>query len=392
MKGNIYTSERCPVCHAIFKHDQNRNGMFCQEHPEIRASERQLVVRFGKEVTKRFKNYDLARQFLNGLRYETAEGSFDPRKYAKARPLSFSNQSAKWLAVKKQSGVSRSYMRSLENYIGKAERAWLDKDVNMISYGDIEDFALSLDCGDKTKANTLAALNQFFKWVEKREGFPAPQMPEIKYTLGWREIIDTNTQSAIIDEIERIAPRRVWIGIKWLATYVAIRPNEIRELREADINVNGFIICRPDTTKEKKPKIVPMLEEDIELYNSFPQGLPHLHFFRNESGRGVPARCRGKQVSKNIFYDWWKRACKNLGIVGVDLYGGTRHSTTTALSEHFSRDELRESGTMHGTNKAFERYMQKEATPSRNIYAKARQLSEKKKGKIIVLNQGDKTH
>ena len=38
----------------------------------------------------------------------------------------------------------------------------------------------------------------------------------------------------------------------------------------------------------------------------------------------------GDQFGKDYFYKWWKKACTNLGIDGVDLYGGTRHSTATA--------------------------------------------------------------
>ena len=49
-------------------------------------------------------------------------------------------------------------------------------------------------------------------------------------------------------------------------------------------------------------------------------------------------------------------------------YGGTRHSSTTAMSAIFSKDELKKSGTMHGTNKAFDRYCQGEAAPSLSIY------------------------
>lgn len=61
----------------------------------------------------------------------------------------------------------------------------------------------------------------------------------------------------------------------------------------------------------------------------------------------------------------------NLGIKGVDLYGGTRHSTVTFLAQHFSRDEIKEHGTGHETSKAFDRYMQAEASKSLNIYRKA---------------------
>ena len=136
--------------------------------------------------------------------------------------------------------------------------------------------------------------------------------------------------------------------------------------------------------KEKNPKLVGMLEEDIELYNSMPIGFPELYFFRHVKGNG--AAKPGSQFGKDYLYKWWKRACAELGIEGVDLYGGTRHSTTTALAEHFTKEELRENGTMHATNKAFERYMQSKKTNSKKIYQKVSDM----RGEIINLKERKK--
>jgi hypothetical protein len=63
----------------------------------------------------------------------------------------------------------------------------------------------------------------------------------------------------------------------------------------------------------------------------------------------------GKQFGLNYLYIWWKRACRNLGIAGVDLYGGTRHSSAIALKKYRTPEEIKRA-TMHSTNKAFERY------------------------------------
>jgi hypothetical protein len=56
-----------------------------------------------------------------------------------------------------------------------------------------------------------------------------------------------------------------------------------------------------------------------------------------------------------------------LGIEGVDLYGGTRHSTVRELRKYRTPEEIR-LGSMHSTNKAFERYVQVEPNDLRNIY------------------------
>jgi integrase len=193
--------------------------------------------------------------------------------------------------------------------------------------------------------------------LSEREEIPMPKIPKCDVELGLRNIIDIELQQSIIDEVKRISYSinpKIWIGIKWLVTYVAFRPNELRNLKERHINVNRFFVI--SSPKEKKPKLIAMLDDDVDLYLSMTCGLPDMYFFRHLKGNGSAKP--GSQFGKDYLYKWWKLACRNLGVEDVDLYGGTRHSTTTALSEHFSKDELRESGTMHVTNQAFERYMQ----------------------------------
>jgi len=87
--------------------------------------------------------------------------------------------------------------------------------------------------------------------------------------------------------------------------------------------------------------------------------------FRHTGGvRGV---AENEAFGQKYLYKWWVKACINLGIRGVDLYGGTRHSSARALRTHRTPEEIKRA-TMHTTNKAFERYFQIEADDVRNIY------------------------
>ena len=373
MIGNIYTSERCG-CGGRLQHDQNIDGFRCVEC-DSQLIPKSMKVAFGRKITKRFNNhrYDMARQFLGGLRFKHYEGSLDARDYKKAMPLSLYNQSTKWLKTKE--GLSSGYYRNLERWIETAIDAWgRDTNVKNIEYAHIEDLILAQDVSGKTKHDMVACYRQFFAWIERRDKkFKAPDMPDVKYSLGWRQIIDLETQGKIIDEIERICPnRRIWAGIKWLATYAAIRPGEMWQLRERDININGCFVLPPEITKEDQLKMVPMDPEDIAIYESFPTGLPNLPFFRRHSGKGVVKP--GEHISKKAFYRWWKKACENIGTEGVDLYGGTRHTAVSAMGEYFSPEEIKNHATQHRTNKAFERYFQHENEPKRAIYEKINQL------------------
>ncbi|MGD9948856.1 MAG: tyrosine-type recombinase/integrase [Desulfobulbus sp.] len=155
------------------------------------------------------------------------------------------------------------------------------------------------------------------------------------------------------------------MGIKWLCTYIAIRPGELLKVQEQDVNSKiGIFIVRH--TKEGKEKFVPMLEADRKLINKLPLGLPTLPFFRHVKPL---SGCRpGQPFGQKYLYKWWKKACENLGVEGVDLYGGTRHSSATALKDHLSPEQIK-AGTMHSTNKAFERYFQRNSQDAIEVYS-----------------------
>jgi hypothetical protein len=103
-----------------------------------------------------------------------------------------------------------------------------------------------------------------------------------------------------------------------------------------------------------------------------PKGLPELSFFRHRSGvSGVKA---GQQFGERYLYKWWKKACDSIEVDGIDLYGGTRHSTAMALREFATPEQIKRA-TMHSTNKAFERYFKVERREVKNIYKLAQKRS-----------------
>ena len=68
-----------------------------------------------------------------------------------------------------------------------------------------------------------------------------------------------------------------------------------------------------------------------------------------------------------------------MGIEGVDLYGGTKHSTVTALGQIMTPEQIQRSQTRHASA-AFKRYMLpdiNEATLARQAVAKVQDQSAK---------------
>jgi integrase len=382
MVGGIYSDEKCKVCGSTLA-DNHRSALSCPNHPEEHATRFKVIFR---SITRRFKSYESAQRFLTGLRYKVDEESFDPRDYRKDNPLGFVTLAEKWLKLKEQK-VKLSTYRNLRRDIWKAMAHWKAKNVKDIGYPEIEDFIFSQEVSDKTKSNLKSALHDFWTWMRKRKVLTLAQMPEfpeISYELKFRKVIDKETQERILAEVHRISfdeNPRVWLGIKWLATYIAIRPGELVKLKEGSIDLeNGYLILTD--TKEKKPKLVPLIEDDIALLKTFPKAMPHLFFFRHIKGNGGAKP--GEKFGKDHLYNWWKKACKNLGIEGVDLYGGTRHSSAIALRKFRTPEEIKRA-TMHSTNKAFERYFRIESDDLRGIYEDTREKerADKPDGKTI---------
>ena len=82
------------------------------------------------------------------------------------------------------------------------------------------------------------------------------------------------------------------------------------------------------------------------------------------------------RFGKRILYKWWDAACRDLGIQGVPIYPGTRHSSVTALGQHFSPEEVM-AGSGHKTSKAFMRYFSIAAESKKQVSLVARKGDQK---------------
>jgi integrase len=203
-----------------------------------------------------------------------------------------------------------------------------------------------------------------------------PEIPETPYESGYRNITDIETQQKILKEVKRLTYHinpKIWLGIKWLCTYIPMRPQEMMNLKEEDIipDMGILFIRNPKEKSNKMPKIIHLNDDDIEILKNMPSGLTHLYFFRHSMGiKGCKV---GQKFGERYLYKKWKMACDNLGIHDIDLYGGTRHTTATALGEKLTPEQIKH-GTFHSTNKAFERYFQPHVRNERLVYQTAKDL------------------
>lgn len=358
MVGGIYSREKCLLCGRNLR-DTGR-GMACPEHPR-QLGNRGIYVKVAG-ITKRFNtDYAGAMRFLTGIRFKKDEGSFDRRDYASERPLAFANLVAKWLEYKKDE-VSPGYYQHLLNYGTKATDFFGLRSIKDIEYADLEDFAKSLSVSNKTRKNVLDAMHHFWSWCKRRKAISEiPEFPVIHFELGYRQVVGKDTQIRIVDEVERIAPLKTWLAIRWLCTYINVRPAEMISLQEAHIDLENAMLLFPHP-KEKKYKTAPLIEEDVAIIKTLPIAISgDMLFFRHDSG---------EPFGKKYLYKTWKKACRNLGIEGVDLYGGTRHSSARALRQYCSPEQIRRA-TGSATNIAFERYFRIENDELRGVFSQS---------------------
>ena len=264
----------------------------------------------------------------------------------------------------------------IRNAMEKAMKAWGEANIKNIHYAEIEDFIGSLQLAPKTKKNTLDALKQFWSWVVDRYDIPPikkwPKLGHIE--MAFRKTVSISDQERILAKVKEQAGSmrpRAWLAIKWLMTYISIRPGEMVSITEGNIDrQRGLLLIPAPQAKEGRPKVIQLLEEDHELLDQFPEDHPSMPFFRHDSGQYA-----GRQFGPQLLWKDWKNACESLGIEGVDLYGGTKHSTAMGLRSVATYEEVRKM-TGHTTNKAFDRYLQLEGETMKELYRRRQEIAD----------------
>ena len=360
MKGNITTREQCCVCGSSLIHSERRNGCFCLEHPQVGATT--FIVRFGADIYRRFTNYQHAAQFLTGLRYKTGEGSFDANDYREENPNGFINLSERYLKKKEK----RKSFSNIKNYIKVAQNHFGDTNIKHINSAHIDEFLFNIpNISEKTRANYKSTLSDFWTQIKKWKIITLAELPdfteiEIEVVLGYRNFTTWEEQGRILEKIKEMAVNpKQWFGIELLSVYTKLRPQDLLKLTEGDIELDpGMLYVHHPTKKKNQLLTVRLAPDHVEMFREIKQkypALPNVKFFRHISG--VANVANGTPFGQNFFYRTWIAACKELGIEGLDLYGGTRHTTTTEIAKIEGKDAAKKHSG-HRTNKAFDRYCQ----------------------------------
>lgn len=285
------------------------------------------------------------------------------------RGIQYDELAEKWLS--KKSSLSRQGKIKESTVKSYRARILLSMDylgvttlVNEIGFKEIESFAIDCDRSPKTVSECLRCIRELLTWAYHRGDLPnLPNFPKFSVSnddMRMRKTVDKQSQARILDKIKENewerAPRK-YIACKMLATYVNIRPGELRNIKEKDLDLStGYLTIREHKTSRHVPKVVKLLDRDRQLLEGIPRGLPEEPLFRYDKPFGTVLA--GDAFGIGALYRCWKRAAISVGHSGVDLYGGTRHSSCIALYKEvgLSPEQIRRaSGTR--TSRAFMRYL-----------------------------------
>lgn len=390
IKGGIYSDQRCKLCGESFR-DNGYDGLVCENHPDERATK--FKAKF-MGLCNRFNTYLPAKRRLEAWRQEVDDGVFDIRLHKKDSPLSIGRVIEDFIKLVKEPRVRRGKIKAetVEKYWAMLMR-FVDFVgpqclISTITHRVISKWLSQVDLAPKTVHESYRVLREVLVWAYHDGSLPTlPRFPTYDFDpdqdMEMRETVSKDKQVQILAQVyknewERV-PRR-YVGCRFLATYINVRPGELRGVKEKEFNrEEGLLVIRKHKGSRTVPKIVRLLPEDVTLLESLPRGFPEMPLFRYDYDH-MHMRA-GDALGIQGLYRTWKRACSDLGIEGVDLYGGTRHSSAIALYKEagIPRDEIKLS-TGHATTKSFMRYLPMDVDMVANIHRHARPSDPEKFG------------
>jgi hypothetical protein len=140
-------------------------------------------------------------------------------------------------------------METASNYFGH-------KNIKTFTRADIREFLFGLkNISEKTRYNYMSCLRDFINNLVDDEVISIiqmPRMPKIEFELGYRTITDIETQNHILKKIKDMSYSinpKIWLGCEMLSLHVNIRPKDLLNLNEGDIDTTYGVITIHRPTK-----------------------------------------------------------------------------------------------------------------------------------------------
>ncbi len=314
---------------------------------------------------------DTARRLLEQIRTKVAEdrtleevlASYLPNE---AEPNLVSVRVERWLDVKRREVEAGDrapmYLRELKRYARSDGHFswWEGRTIYEIDYAALEDWSLWLaDRGisPKTRRNVLGGFHSFMAWLRRRgEIRELPEVPWPKAPEHQPKVLSPDAQEALLEAIP--AERR---GIFLAMALMGIRPGEARALDASDYRegwlsvdkaVKGPRLDSPIRgTKSGKGKRLPVpeaLEEWIAEWVPPDARLQRAPLFTNPP--------RGVRWTPSAIRRTWETACREVGIEGISVYEGCKHSFATEAIGRGVSERLLQNYLGHADVRSTRRY------------------------------------
>jgi integrase len=371
--GGVYSDDKCPLCNGNFK-DDHKSALRCDTHPQHTAGT--FKVKF-RGTTARFSSYTDAKLFLDSKRLDIARGNWRKKEKTLGEIVDSFIDWKQDLAKVGQVGFStvatyRSRLNRVLAFMGTEMR------VSEVEYKHIHDFLYKSSYRPKTIHDSYVLFKEMVRFAHSMGYWPSPPSltdyrVDVEKTMTLRNTITKEEQGRVLDAVyhcEWWSQPRLYIGIKFLCTYINVRPGELLGCNEEDLDrKEGILVIRKHKTGNF-PKYVRLLQEDVNLFNTLPTGVPGMPLFRHD--RPVQRVRVGDRFGTAAFSRAWKRGCKVAGVEDVDLYGGTRHSSAISLyrDSGLSPEQVRKA-TGHRSSSSFERYFNMDLDDIKELHREA---------------------
>lgn len=313
------------------------------------------------------KTEDLAVHLQMEISREIAQGTFQPDRYKKTRPLHMAKYAKSWLEDQKPNIKYKTWMGYrgiIDNYI----IPYFGKEY--LPYITHEKLKKFVNEQKKTGASTKSCKNRYALLYQilsdaKKSGYISEMPAPIEFSSEVKVIewLTQEQQQAILAEIPI---RHSYIFRFIFAT--GVRPGEARALRKKDLREDRIYIKKtmsevkggeaPTIVKNKREQAIPFYAEVRTLLEDMPHNLDQFVFVNPDTGR---------TYSKVALYHIWNPACqkvlgykfplKNAGRHSLanqilaaggtyeDVRNALRHSTENVAREHYARPNLKVVGS-----------------------------------------------
>lgn len=245
----------------------------------------------------------------------TLENVYD--EWLKSRKLDLDNQQ-----------IAPGYFKSLKQYRKKylAYPYW-PNDVRQIKTWHVKKFCESLTGSTKTRKNVAMVLQVFFRSLHEGSLIhDMPIFPKFKTEEKLIPWIDRATQLKILQSV----PAAHLPVFRFLMA-TGLRPSETMALKWKDVDREaGCIHIRAgisigvyrQITKTRRQWDIPITRSVKEILDHVPRSLKSEFLFSYNDSKGRFYVRYGEKKLRSI----WNTACETVGIKGIHLYCGTRHS------------------------------------------------------------------